>query len=184
MSCWTPSISEGIQYSAIRPPNLGLLHEGRRFVRARPPTCRHGNIEQPQVHAKLTPMLVPMAEHDVTQELPARLGQDFLSIDNQTPCLAHCGVVEGWQHTSHCRNALFEGIQYFLAAGRLWKAKTRTLRWIALHKADNSAGHEGEMIRELPGRHGFFMRLPIQLIVRQPLKKLPCDSRLYFKFGE
>ena len=129
-------------------------------------------------------MLVPMAEHDVAQELPARLGQDFLSVDNQPPCLAHCRVVEPGQHVAHCRDALFKGIQYFLTAGWLGKAKTRSLRWIVLHEADNSARYYSEMIRKLPGRHGFFMRLPGQLIVRQPLDKFPRDSRLYFKFAE
>src|SRR5438876_10857070 len=102
-------------------------------------------------------MLVPMAEHDIAQELPPGLGQDFLSIDNQAPCFAHCRVIELRQQAPHCRDALFKRIEYLLAARWLWKVKTWRLRWVVLHEADNSAWHEGEMVCELPGRHGFLM---------------------------
>src|SRR5580658_8577771 len=40
------------------------------------------------------------------------------------------------------------------------------------------------MVGELPGGQGFVVRLPSQLIFRQPLKKPPCDGCLYFKLCE
>ena len=76
---------------------LNRLHERWRFVGAGPPACRHSDIEHAQVHAELAAMLVPVAEHDVSQELRSRLSQDLPSTGNDAPGFPHCRVIELWQ---------------------------------------------------------------------------------------
>src|SRR5712675_2773462 len=52
---------------------LRLLHEDWGLVGAGSPACRHGDVQHAQIDAKLAAVLIPVAEHDVAQELAARL---------------------------------------------------------------------------------------------------------------
>jgi hypothetical protein len=87
---------------------FSLLRESWRFVGAGPPARGHGNVEYAQIHAELAAVLVPVAEHDVAQELRSRLGQDFPSVVNHAPRLPHCHLVELWQQVSHRRDTFFK----------------------------------------------------------------------------
>ena len=74
----------------LRPYNaqsggLGFLNEEGRLIGAGTPTGGDGNTEDAQVHAELAAMLVPVTEHDVTQELAARLSEDLAAADRQSP---------------------------------------------------------------------------------------------------
>jgi hypothetical protein len=107
-------------------------------------------VEESKVDAELTPVLIPVAEHDVPQKLLPRLGKDFLSAGYQAPGFFHCRVVELRQQVPHRCDTVIKRIEDFLAVPRLRKAKALGLRRAALYEADNSAWNRGKMVCKLP----------------------------------
>src|ERR1700752_1655262 len=151
---------------------LCLLREKRSFVGAGSPAGRDGRIEQAQIDTELAAMLVPVAEHDVAHELSSGLGQDISSARNHPPHFPHAGVAELWQQIANRGDTLFIFCEDFLAASRLRKAgEIGCLHRVILNEANYSARNEGEMISKLSGGHGFFVRLPGQLVFRKALQK-------------
>jgi hypothetical protein len=55
---------------------------------------------------------------------------------------------------------------------------------VLLSAADDSSGHEGEVVCQLPSGHGLGVRLPGELVVGKALEELPSDRGLSFKFCE
>src|SRR5215469_6682286 len=79
----------------------GLLHENGWLVRTWSPTCRHRDVQQTQIDAELAAMLIPVAEHDVAQELRPRLGQHFTSSRDHAPGFLHAGVITIRKRRAH-----------------------------------------------------------------------------------
>src|SRR6266853_6722406 len=98
---------------------LRLLHEDWGLVGAGSPACRHGDVQHAQIDAKLAAVLIPVAEHDVAQELAARLSEDLAAADGQSPAFAHAGIVSFRKRIADGGDTFIEGFQDFLAAGRL-----------------------------------------------------------------
>src|SRR4030095_9708088 len=130
-------------------------------------------------------MLIPVTEHHVAQEQPARLGQNFASASDQAPGFLHAGVVKLWEQASHGGDAFVEFVEDFLpACGLREVGEVGSLGRIVLDELENATGHKGQMVSELSSRHGFFVRLPSQLVFRQTLQKFARDWRLYFELRE
>src|ERR1700751_4941376 len=98
---------------------LGFLNEKGRLVGAGTPTGGNGNTEEAQVHAELAAMLIPVTEHDVTQELGGRLSEDLAAADSQSPDLVHAGVVGLREALTHGGYAVSEDLENFIAASGL-----------------------------------------------------------------
>ena len=112
----------------LRPYNaqsggLGFLNEEGRLVGAGTPTGGDGNTEEAQVHAELAAMLIPVTEHDVTQELAARLSEDLAAADGQSPGFVHAGVVRVRKALTNGGDALRKGLEDFVAASGLWEVE-------------------------------------------------------------
>src|SRR5262249_841376 len=152
------------------------------LVGAGPPAGRNGDVKQPQVNGELAAMLIPVAQHDVAEELAARLDEDFASASYQTPGFSHCRIVKFWEQTANCGDALLEFVQYLLTIRGLGKIRKVGRRHrIVLYDSNSSSGDEREVVRKLSCRHGFFVWLPSQLVFRQAFQESARDGGLYFE---
>src|SRR5215472_1280012 len=130
-------------------------------------------------------MLIPVAEHNVAHEFSPRLDQDVTSTSDKAPGLAHAGIIKLWKQVSNSSDTLFVFCEDFLQACWLREiGEIRRLHGIALNDANYAAGNESEMIGKLSCRHGFFVRLPGQLVFRKALQKSARDWRLSLKLRE
>src|SRR5690348_15261449 len=167
---------------------LRFLNEEGRLVGAGAPTGRDSDVEHAQIHAELAAMLVPVAEHDVADEVRTRLGDHFPSAGGDAPRFIHRCVVELGKEGSHGFDAFLKFVQDFLAAGWLRKAirvgEVGRLCGIVLHEANDSARNGREVIRELASRHRLVVRLPGELVFGKALDESPRDWGLCFEFGE
>src|SRR2546429_7043378 len=115
-------------------------------------------------------MLIPVAKHDVAQELAARLCQDFMPLANHAPGFSHAGIIEPRQQVANSGDTFVKGLEDFLAAGRLRKiGKFRRLCGIVLHEANCAAGDEGEMVRS--EEHTSELQSRLHLVCRLLLEK-------------
>src|SRR6185437_3843958 len=91
----------------------GLLHPakslaGSILVSARSPACWDRHVEHAQVDAELATVLIPVIQHDLSQELAPGNCDELLIATHQTPGLAHAVIVELQQHTSDGDDALIK----------------------------------------------------------------------------
>src|SRR5260370_37832189 len=127
-------MEEGRRAHTRRLGALRLLHEYGWFVGAGTPTCGHRDVQQPEVNAELAAMLVPVAQHDVTEKRGPRLRQDFPFAGNQAPGFRHGVVVEFRQEGAYRSDTLVESLQDLRAAGGLAEiGKIRRLRRVVLN---------------------------------------------------
>src|SRR2546429_1806894 len=78
-----------------RPPRSTLFPYTTLF------RSRDGDVEQTQIDAELAAMLIPVAKHDVAQELAARLCQDFMPLADHAPGFSHAGIIEPRQQVAN-----------------------------------------------------------------------------------
>src|ERR1700747_346101 len=106
-------------------------------------------------------MLIPVAEHDVAQELGSRLCEHFAFAADHAPGFRHRSVIQFRKFAADRGDAFFKLLKNLAPAGWLRKPRKLWSRcWIRLHEADDATGHKGQMIGQLPGRHGLFVWLP------------------------
>lgn len=67
----------------------------RILVRAAAVYDWHGYVEQPQIHRKLAPVVVPVVEHQVAQQYGARHYEEFASAQSKPPRLVGRGPRRG-----------------------------------------------------------------------------------------
>jgi len=162
-----------------------LLGESGRFVGTRSPTGRNRNVENPEIHAKLAAVLIPVTEHDVPKEFSARLSEDLVAAGNQTPSFLHARVVYLGEDVPNCCDAFLEFVEDFLAACGLGKTgEIRSLGRIVLHELNHSARHVSQVIGKLASGHGFFVRLPGEFVFGEAFQKFSGDRRLDFELRE
>src|ERR1700722_12181549 len=94
-----------------------LLQERRHLIGARPPRRGHRRAAHPQIHAELPTVLIPVAQHDVAQQLRPRLHHEFLVARHPPPRFVHRRVVPLRQYAAHGSDALVVLLQD-LRAGR------------------------------------------------------------------
>src|SRR5437016_11715998 len=96
----------------------------------------------------------------------------------------HGGVIEARQDLAYGGDALVKGVEDLLRGCGLGELEVWWRDLVLLSAADDSSGHEGEVVCELTSGQGPGVRLPSELVFGKALEELPRDRRLSFKFCE
>ena len=80
------------------------------------------------------------------------MANDLLITGDDAPGCVHGGVIEARHNVAHGGNALLERIEDLLQACGLGKLEVWRRDLILLSAANNSSGHEGKVICQLPGK--------------------------------
>src|SRR5207237_5051335 len=103
---------------------------------------------------KMATVLVPVIEQYVAQEGGAWHSCDLLIAGDDAPGCVHGGVIEAGQNLAHCGDALVKGVEDLLHGCGLGEFEVWRRDLVLLSAADDSSGHKGEGVCELPSGHG------------------------------
>src|SRR5262249_54865261 len=155
--------------------------EARWFCSARAPADWYRDIQDAKVNAKLAAVLIPVAEHDVAEKESTGLSKDFLAAEVQAPGFIHMCVGRLGKLGADGSDGFVENLEQLLTICGLRKVEIGLGLGVGVDETDHASGYESQVIGELAGGHGFFMRLPSVLVFREAFDESAGDGGLGFE---
>src|SRR6516162_1773006 len=92
-----------------------LRRRRRHLVRARPIQTRHGNIQQPEIHGQLRPVMDQVVEHHAADARHPWHLENLLSTCQKRPILHHFLIAYATERGAGLRDILLKDLQQLLA---------------------------------------------------------------------
>src|SRR5947207_464407 len=154
----------------LQPPFSGACRARLCFVSAGAVKTRNGNAYQAVIHRELLAMMDVMTQDHAPNAGHARQVENFLAAGKQFPVFHHFRVAHGGKRGTRFGDILVEFGEEFLAIADLRRLETRAAhgRIVELLRVDGHrqpANHRCDVASEPADGAGFFVRLPVPLLI-------------------